>query len=248
MKLNINIHTNNKCKIIIEDLSEYRPESSQGLVAKQFKYSETASIVIIEHIKAFENNIIDNPVIKVHDRDNITLPIKFDGYFKVQYIVIPNQQWFEQELSRESGSALNDYKIIYFTDGIYIYKYFPETKEPPRIVFAEELVERNPTEEDSISKIESEHVSICHIQKCYVDLCKQIFDKSNLAPCFSKENIDDLIYKRDLVWMTINVVTYLVSLCQLNEAERYIELINGCNGVCKQNKKSNNDMSCGCCK
>lgn len=248
MKLNINVCTNNKCKIVIEDISKcYRSEDSKGLVAKQLKYSETASVVLIEHIKSSGENTIDTPVINIHKK-NIEIPIKFDGYFKVQYIVIPNSEWFERELNRESGSALSDYKILYFTDGDYIYKYFPETKETPIKVTAEELLERNPTDDDSISRTESEHVSICYLQKCYVNLCKQIFEKTNLVPCFQKENIEDLIYKRDLVWMTINIVDYLVSLCQLDEAERYIEMINGCNGVCNQQKNGLYKNDCGCCK
>lgn len=249
MKLNIKINTNNQCKICIEDISKcYRDENSQGLVARQLKYSETASVVVLEHITSDEESKIDKPFINIHKK-HIQIPINFDGYFKVQYIVIPNAEWFEREYNRQSGSALSDYKIIYYTDGYSIYKYIPEDKNPPVEVDIEELLERNPTDDDSISRIESEHVSICYLQKCYINLCKQIFEKSNLVACFKKESIEDLSYKRDLVWMTINIIKYLVSLCQLDEAQRYIELINGCNGICNnKNKKNGVQEGCGCCK
>lgn len=248
MKLNIKINTDDRCKIVIEDISkDYQKEDSNGLIPKKLKYSETASIVLIEHITSSEETIIDNPIINIHKK-KIEIPIKFDGYFKIQYIVIPNKEWFDREFNKTSASALNDYDIIYYTDGDNIFKYTSE--EGSILVSKEELIERNPTENDSISKTESEHVSICYLQKCYVNLCKQIFDKVKLMPCFQREPIDDLIYKRDIVWMAINVIKYLVSLCQLDEAQRYIELINGCNGICNNSNKIKNGMlqGCGCCK
>ena len=54
-----------------------------------------------------------------------------------------------------------------------------------------------------------------------------------MSACWNKNKIDsELIYKRDLVWMSINVIKYLTECEQLAEVERILETINGCNGLC----------------
>jgi len=53
-----------------------------------------------------------------------------------------------------------------------------------------------------------------------------LFESRALTGCFSKSNIDpELIFKRDLAWMTLNIIEYLVDLGQLEEAQRYITIL-----------------------
>ena len=46
--------------------------------------------------------------------------------------------------------------------------------------------------------------------------------------------------------MAINVIKYMVECNQLYEAERIIELLHSCNGVCGGIKTSTNSDGCGC--
>ena len=57
----------------------------------------------------------------------------------------------------------------------------------------------------------------------------------------------DLIFRRDLVWMAINVIKYLTECSQLAEVERIIEIIKGCNSLCSNDKYSMKSYAgCNC--
>ena len=53
-----------------------------------------------------------------------------------------------------------------------------------------------------------------------------------------------LDYKRDLVWAALNVIQYMIDSNQLAEAQRLLERINGCNGLCSN--EDTGDKGCGC--
>ena len=245
MDLNITIDTNKNCKVVVQDNSEYLPESYIGTPKGSFKYSETVSAVVLQHNKLKET-IIKNPTFGDHSSPYMQIPIEFDGWFTVNYIVLPNKEWFDREKGKTSGSALGLYSIVYFSDGDHIYKYVDGNIQE---VTLSEILEINPIN-TTLSKIDKDYISICFLQKCYINLCQQIFNERGFSSCWNKNTIDsELVYKRDLVWMAINVIKYLTSLDQLSEVERIIEQVNGCNGLCKSDTayKSNNS-GCGCSK
>lgn len=245
MELNINIITDSHCKVFIEDKTEYLNESSYGVSKGSFKYSDTTSIIVLQYNK-IENTVVKTPIYNYHVSDYIEVPIDFDGWFTVNYLVLPNKSWFEREKNKETGSALTLYNIVYFVDNEHIYKYLNGNISEINI---EEILEINPTE-TTISKINQDYISICFLQKCYINLCQQIFENRGFSQCWNKNNVDsELTYKRDLVWMAINVIKYLTEFNQLSEVERIIELINGCNGVCESNSTYQSKGSgCGCSK
>lgn len=241
MKLDININTNKHCKVIIEDKSKYLNQNFTGIQKGEFKYSDTSSIIVLQHNK-IQQDIIKDIIYNDHSV-SIEVPIKFDGWFTVNYIVLPNKDWFERELNKTSGSALGLYNIVYFTDNENTYKYINGKIEESTI---EEIIEINPIN-TTISITNKDYVSICFLQHCYIDLCQQIFENRGFLQCWNKNNIDsELVYKRDLVWMAINVIKYLTECEQLNEVERIIENINGCNGLCNSNNITS--KGCGCSK
>ena len=47
----------------------------------------------------------------------------FDGWFNIIHLVLPTYEWFDREVSKSEGSALGLYDLIYFSDGINVYKY-----------------------------------------------------------------------------------------------------------------------------
>lgn len=240
MELNININTQNQCKITIEDLSTYLSEDDTAFKKGFFRKSDTASMTILYL------NSIDNPEIK-STHFNTEVPIEFDGWFTVNYIVLPTKEWVNQMISSSSqADFLGVYEQVYYLDNEQVFKYNPKTKQTVLVTDLQEILEVNPIS-TTISKISKELTSVCLLQKCYVNLCKQIFDERGFSQCWNKNNIDsELIYKRDLVWMALNVIKYMVECNQLYEAERIIELMHSCNGVCGDKKTRNNVSGCGC--
>lgn len=245
MELNINIITDNHCKVVIEDKTEYLKEASTNTAKGSFRYSDTVSIIVLQHNKTKET-VVKPPTYDYHEAQYIDVPIGFDGWFTVNYLVLPNRDWFNRELAKSSRSALDLYSIVYFVEDGYIYKYVNGKIDGASI---EEVLEINPIN-TTISKTSKDYVSICFLQKCYVNLCQQIFNDRGFSQCWNKNSIDsELVYKRDLVWMAINVIKYLTEFNQLAEVERIIEQINGCNGLCKSNSAYQSKSSgCGCSK
>lgn len=243
MELNINITTNDCCKVIIRDNSEYLPETFTGIVKGKFKFSDTISVDVLQHNKAQET-VYRDPTYTSHDIISpIQIPVKFDGWFTVVHIVLPSKKWFESELLKTQGSVLGTYNIVYFSDGIDIYKYI---NGDILQVTIDEILEINPID-TTISKTQKDYVSICFLRKCYINLCQQIFNDRGFSSCGNKNKIDsELIYKRDLVWMAINVIKYLTEYEQLAEVERIIETIQGCNGLCTSTNIINETNGCGC--
>ena len=240
MELNINITTSDKCNIVVQDVSTYLAEDFSGIVKGKFKYSDTISIDVLQHNQTLKTIYTKHDTLK-----SIDIPIGFDGQFSLVHLVIPNIEWFNKELEKTEGSALGLYDIVYFSDGIDIYKYINGKTSQVTI---DDILEIN-TVNTTISRISRDFVSICFLRKCYINLCQQIFNDRGISKCWNKNKVNsELIYKRDLVWMAINVVKYLTQCEQLAEADRVIKTIQGCNGLCVSTNLTNNTNGCGCSK
>ena len=71
-------------------------------------------------------------------------------------------------------------------------------------------------------------------------------NKDNYTNLVIKKSYKELIYKRDLLWMVMNVITYLLELGSFLEAQRIIEQFTRCNNFCKEELKGKGGVSCGC--
>lgn len=245
MELSIKITTSDSCKVIVQDLSAYLPEDQTGIVKGKFKYSDTISIDVLQHNKSKET-VYTDPVYTLHNTaDPVNIPVKFDGWFTVIHLVLPTKDWFDRESSKQEGSAIGLYSIVYYSDGASIYKYVNGQSSETTI---DEIIEVNPVD-TTVSRTGEDYVSICFLRKCYINLCQQIFNSRGFSPCWNKNDIDsDLVFRRDLVWMAINVIKYLTECEQLAEVERIIETIKGCNGLCVSSDVTSKTSGCGCYK
>lgn len=172
-----------------------------------------------------------------------------DNYVQVYIIKYINSDE-TQTLVRES--AEDDIIIKYKGDGLYtICKLNISTKESSIYYYKEgkfyhrtqEICLQEILDNPKNVKIDYEYYfSVCSLKKCLVKVCQDIFD-SQLTIC-NKNNKSPETYKRDLIWSAINVIEYMVELDQLEEAERLLEQITVCNGICYQN----NFNDCGCNK
>lgn len=247
MELKIKICTTDSCKITITDLaSDYQPENNDNSNYGKFRYSDTVSIDVLQ-LNKVEETTLQDPIFTVRTNKivPITLPVRFDGWFKVQHIVLPSKGWFQRELAKGNLSILGMYQGVYYADGFKIYKYYDGVSTT---VPLQEVVERN-TENTTISRCVQDYVSICFLVKCYINLCKQIFNNQAFDKCWNKNKIDcQLTFKRDMVWMAINVIKYLVEFNQYAEAQRLIERLSSCNGLCGDSAPSPKKGGCGCGK
>lgn len=240
MDLKINFIQDNPCSIILQDQTPYLKEEEDLSVLDNFKISERVGIDVVIR------NELSGSSIKEYSISEDIIPVKieveFDGWGTVQHIVIPNKDWFIKQYTLGEDGLLPYYNSVYYSDGTKFYKYINDEITEVTI---EEISEIN-TCGTTIYRDCKDFVSICLLTQCYVDLCRQIFEAGIDTKCFNKANTSDLIYKRDVAWMTINVIEYLISFGQFEEAERILENVGGCNGLCQNNERKKNIRGCGC--
>lgn len=238
MELSIKTNINNN-QISITDLStSYLEESDESTPLNHFRKSETESLVF-----ASINKISKDEEVFAHTFGNV-LNIDRDGWLKIYYLVLPTKEWFLRVFQK-----LGIYDIVYYISKNKVYWYQPSTQDFGEVIKLKEILDiaQLPNVKTSISIVKEDKISICNLQKCYVNLCQQILESRGFTQCWNKNSIDsELIYKRDLVWMAMNVIKYMVECSQLYEAERIIELLHSCNGVCSNKKVENNVKGCGC--
>ena len=148
-----------------------------------------------------------------------------DGYISFCHILLPTQEYYESHSEN----------FNYYWDGEK-----PVNAEGSEVSF-QLLVEVNDSK--LIRHIHNFFYAF-HLRKCYVSLCQKIFKSRGFDRCFNGKLDSQLVYKRDLVWAALNVIQYMIDFNQLAEAQRLLERINGCNGLCKS--EDTGDSGCGC--
>lgn len=241
MEFSVDIHTQINGEITIEDFSkeymQYIDEDVEVVTTFDlFKYSESATLNSVIKLGLCDAVLID-VLINNHseDLDSCTFKVTDDGYYIIDHIVLPNMKWYENA----SEEYKNYYETIYVTDGEKLYK---EVEEELVECTVKEVLERN-TEGTTIKKCKIDVIFTGNMQQCYINYCKKIFNNL-LNQCYKKENDYD-IYARDFIWMTLNIIDYLVGFKQFMEAQRIIEMFQSCGGFCKKGTE-HRQVSCGC--
>lgn len=245
MEFSIDIHTHPDGKIVIEDFAkeygQYLDEDIEDVVSSYdlYKYSESASLNTIIKVGIDEATLMD-VLLNDHttDIDLCEFKVAKDGYYVIDHIVLPNLTWY--------NNASDDYKQYY--DTIYIInegKIYKELKGELVECTVKEVLERN-NEGTTIKKCKVNVFFTGNLQQCYINYCKKLFN-SQLNKCNSISSEDT--YARDFIWMTLNVIEYLIDFGQFMEAERILNTFTACNGFCSgNNTKLQSGCGCGCSK
>ena len=240
MELKINTDIN-KNQIIVTDVSTtYLEEDDPSFSLNCFRKSDTQSIVIASINKLKGEEVVTSTIGNIINIDR-------DGWLTIYYLVLPTKEWFIR--ASKTPNILDLYDIVYYVSKGNVYWYQSNTQEFGQVHQLQELIDlaQLPNVKTTLSYAKADRVSIFNLEKCYINLCQQIFESRGFSQCYNKNNIDsELIYKRDLVWMALNVIKYLAECNQPYEVERIIELLYSCNGVCGDKKVRSNGKGCGC--
>lgn len=262
------INTDKDCNIIIFDDTQYPVNGLEyyetaSLYIAQLNKSNSSTIIYNKLDSHINNN--GNPIILEPQTEgfitfcHIILPKVNNiadynpSLYMEQYLKIKNYIRYNEILSlfgensessnEEDDEEDNQFQPLggYFTDGIKLY--YKDISGNTKVVTVQEIIEVNP-ESFGIIKITQNFFSVCYLRKCYVSLCQKIFNDRGFDRCFNGKVDSQLTYKRDLVWAALNVIQYMIDSNQLAEAQRLLERINGCNGLCSS--EDTGDKGCGC--
>ena len=172
------------------------------------------------------NEVITQVAKRENIEDQVVFDIGQDGFYTLITIKVP------RDTSKE----------YYYRDG----KVYHINEEADLAL----LLELNP-EVSGLIVTPEYYFQTCHLRKCYISICQQIFDQVHSLNC-DKPSIDsNLIYKRDLLLSAINIIEFMAERDQFKEAELLLERIMNCNGLCdmkcnKTHKHSSKPCNCGC--
>lgn len=258
MEFSIDIHNSLQGDITIEDFSKeygyYAPEGTSypnsfieeidGVSTLKYKYSKTVTLNTILKVNINEA-ILQDVLIHTHE-DNVDVcnfHVDEDGYYVINHFVLPTKEWYDSYLQSQD-QELKDF----IKEGIY----FIQDNKLKKVVNNEiqdaevkELLERN-YEGTNILHCKIDVFFNGNLQQCFINYCKKLYD-SLLNTC-KPSNYDSDIYARDFIWMTLNIIDYLVGFKQFLEAERIIEQFKSCGGFCQNTDTHKNYSSCGCSK
>ena len=189
------------------------------------------------------SDVVENNYIALESKDISEFQLKNDGKLTAYHFIIPNKQWVNKFTSE---LLFQTYPILIYYDNGQFYKSI-DGGVTSEIITYEIIKEINPTT-TNIAKCKKDTFSLCFLYKCYINYCKQVLEQ-DISKCITKDS--DLVFRRDFVWMTINVIKYYLENGQLDEAQRLLEETMSCNGFCKSNilkySLTNNTVSgCGC--
>ena len=248
MKVGLEIKTDELHNVIIKDTTIYDDEANIGKSFQDFKASETGSIFVLEYHKNDNDSEYLSPIIINHHslEAEYKVAIPKDGWFTVHHIVLPTKDCIYSFSDAEMHGITFGYYLD--LDNIYDRNRVDSNGKPIKVSIEEVLEGNTNIATTQISSID--YISILNLQKCLVSLCLEIFNELGaFGKCFSsKSKESDLTFRRDLVWMAINVIKYMIKYNMRAEAARIINQLEGCNGICTENSKSQKISGCGCNK
>ena len=246
MKSDFKICKNNNCGITILglelDANGYLPEDSTIYRYRDYKWSETVTLNLLytmdseEKIKFVDYSVEDHESLNI---DSSTITAKVDGIHSVFHMIIPVKSW----VNSQTEDDLNEYETVVYYDRDLKKFYDYRTSEQ---LFEEKLPDIENLEETTIISSVKNTFSTCYLEKCFYLINKKLLG-SLPGKCPSEFNADKLTYYRDILWMAINSIKYLIELSQLYEAQSILEMMSTCYSICDSIVDTKlNKFGCGC--
>ena len=209
---------------------------------RQYKYSESVTINVVQSISSEDVYTLEHVDLIYHDGavDQSDIILNKDGLYEVSHIILPTRKFIESAIPNDN--LISSYSHIYFYDedlGKYLV-FNTVTKEYSETTL-NTILEINPTEDNTIIRADKKTFCMCNLEKCLYNNLKTSL-KQNWGKCNSNKQIK---FNQDLLWMTIPVIKYLIEFNQYYEAQRVLETITDCTGVCN-NYTKNSNYDCGC--
>lgn len=185
-----------------------------------------------------------------------------DGHYTIHHLIIPNYIWYNQHVSDEPEvleffNDEEDQNDLPF-DVTKVIEDPIEITSDSKIIYynGEEVVDEDGTVITDLSKLvnlnipntiyqmSSDTFLIGNLYKCFVNISMKLLDAC-LDRCLVERD-NQLAYIRNIVWMGLNAIRYLVDQENLSKAQQILERLNACPGLCNNPKPHLNTQSCGC--
>lgn len=112
----------------------------------------------------------------------------------------------------------------------------------------------------NIKVIEEDYFQYCNLYKCFINKASALLDQykgcsgeysicnsSSLNGTKCKSNVDQTqIQIRDYLWMVINAIKYALECNDYETANKLLNCVSTCDGICNNETSSKKQSNCGC--
>jgi hypothetical protein len=245
--IKFNTAIDDNCNLTILDTTGYQLDNATGFVREtensvDYKLSEGYFINIIQFNKYKSGLVLVNPLEKYKRIDSVqpiytsnfttdTYELSQDGVFTItRAFIVSEEVYFRDRLtSRFAG------KTVYYTNGTKLYKVTSNVASETTLT----IMLRDTTTTNVVLG-STRIISTCFLNNCYFKLMMALLERGNV--CISGED-KAIEREKDLLFMTLESISYLQSHGNIEEIERLIEMVDTCGGACSKLIGSN---KCGC--
>jgi hypothetical protein len=268
-ELDIQLIVNPACELVAIDRTSYQNLHYQYGGELQY-LRDRSKHVSIEFLTNVDGEVLHNTInleeglgmgrrVELLDGNTSVFYFPYDGTFTYYKLLIPDLSFLvkkdydtNEDVLRADNQLFYYDKKFYYCDNIeeeVFMRDFPSWGDAydyvlskSKVLSINELWGKQGTQTFSFQKI---LFSICKLQKCLVDLQKQII--SNPENCSECGMESSLRFKRDFLLSALYVFDYLKDTKNYEEAQRILDNMNGCGGfLC--NNTATNKTDCGCGK
>lgn len=194
-------------------------------------FDSSVSITIVKRVTSIEETVVKAFVHDHRNEDVINkFHIKFDGRYVVTHAVVPT-------------TLSGDYPTqIVYQDG-KLQKAVGGSLSPVDIdIFDTDLSDSN------VQVMKKEAFVLYNLWQCYLNYCKKLFENECSKDTQCDDCNDELTANRNLLWIFLNTIQYLMQLGHPERAQDLLESITGgCNTLCS-NEMFSKQYNCGCGK
>ena len=244
MELYFKICKYDTCGVSITGLEKENQSYSESSTKDTYSYEDTVSLnVLVPVNKKGEDELpYDQYQIIEHtgeDKSIFTFPK--DGLFKVVHAIIPTKAWYNKWGASVSHNMYYYYRDPEWEEG----KFYKQANGKIEEVSIQDVIGPNwnsgaDTTKCTIYKGVQYTFNICNTEKCFYDFTQDYLN--NICNCDKDNNSRD----RDIIFMSMHILKYLIDLGRYFEAQELVEKLHGCTGLCKMSQLTSNSSGCGC--
>lgn len=220
----IQICTTKDCGISVTDI----------LSIDMSDFFENEVVYSIDVLETHRDGVLPQVLIRQGFNNSNVFPTQKDGWYTIHHFTLPDEPWDWVDPDKDFYFYMNE-------------KFYKMRNDEITEVDINEIITRNPTNSNLEQfKLTKDYFTMCLLKKCYLELLQKIMNDKAFNNCFEYTGSQVEINKRDLLFMTVETISLLISKGDYKEAQRIIDKIHGCNGLCKHTVSLSSTSNCGC--
>ena len=235
------------------DNDEYLNEDNVLISTRNYTYTQSVTINVLKSINAQQEETVRDTKVVLHKVDCIDesdFEMEVDGLHSIIHIILPTQDWLNNVLTHSPESLDSYYGVYFYNTNTNTYMKYENGQSV--LTSLEEILEINALPPASINDLTTTIIKnskstfcLCKIRDCFYQICRKLLEAYPVKCPDKSDDIATWQYYRDILWMAINTIKYLLEKEQFYEAQRILQEINYCGSICGNTAKKVNS-SCGC--